>query len=424
MNLLVIDDNDEVLETLEIILDGEFDGMKFINHPKSALSLLREWPADLILLDMNFEVGINTGNEGLFWLNSILDQYPETVIILMTAFANVDLAVRALKRGAFDFITKPWENHRLLATLEAGKKLAGSKNQIRDLKEKNKALTNDIDKEIFFGISERMKLLYENLLTVSQTDANILLTGENGTGKTLFAREIHKNSVRCSESFMSVDMPSLSETVFESELFGHKKGAFTDAKENRIGRFKATDGGTLFLDELGDLPSNQQTKLLSALHNRAITPLGSNVAEEINIRLITATNRNLEQLVKEGKFRQDLFYRINTIVFNIPPLRERREDIPAFIEYFLEKHKKKYHKDVAISEAELKRFSAYSWPGNIRELEHTIERGVILSNSGWIRFDNTEVNEIPNKNETPLSLAEIEKEGNSTGPKNTKRKYK
>ncbi|MEN1785841.1 MAG: sigma-54 dependent transcriptional regulator, partial [Bacteroidota bacterium] len=343
---------------------------------------------DIILLDMNFSAGVNTGNEGLFWLNEIKKRAPHTAIIMMTAYGAVDLAVRALKQGASDFVLKPWNNERLLATVKSAFELRRSKKEIHALKKKEKGLKQVIngEKSAIIGKSKALESVLQLVGKVAKTDVNVLITGENGTGKELIARELHRLSVRSDEVFIGVDMGSISENLFESELFGHQKGAFTDAKEDRAGKFEAAHKGSLFLDEMGNLSLQTQAKLLSAIQNRSIVRVGSNKSISVDIRLICATNCNLEQMVADGSFREDLLYRINTIHIEVPPLRNREGDILVLADHFLKRFASKYDKPaLRIDQEAQEKLLEYKWPGNIRELQHTMERAVILSESDVLK---------------------------------------
>ena len=332
----------------------------------------------------NFSAGINSGNEGLFWLSEIKKADEELPVVLFTAYADIDLAVKALKGGATDFVVKPWDNAKLLATLQSAYSLRQSRKEVKKLREKQSVLNRDIQKEedICWGKSPAMQRLLTMIKKVAVTDANVLITGENGTGKELIAKMIHRYSPRAAETLIIVDMGAVTETLFESELFGHVKGAFTDAKADRSGKFEAADGGSLFLDEIGNLSYPLQAKLLSALQTRHITRVGSNKSISVDIRLISATNKNLFKSVKKGEFREDLLYRINTIHLEVPPLRERREDIPQLADFFLRRLARKYGKsDLKLGEKALCKLESYAWPGNVRELEHAIEKAVILSDN-------------------------------------------
>jgi DNA-binding NtrC family response regulator len=364
---------------------------------------------------MNFAAGINTGNEGIFWLSKILKLDPDAIVILITAYGDINLAVQSIKEGATDFITKPWDTEKLLATLNTAYELRQSKLKVDSLKNKQKQLTEDIDKRfyMFTGTSKAMEQVYQTINKVAHTDANVLILGENGTGKELIAREIHKKSKRSSEVFMSVDMGSLTETLFESEIFGHVKGAFTDAKEDKAGRFETASGGTLFLDEIGNLPLTLQSKLLSVLQNRQITRLGSNKVISIDIRLISATNKPIYDMVEENLFREDLLYRINTIQIEVPPLRIRKDDIPGLVNYFLREYSNRYEKPLLKITADAYELLVnYSWPGNVRELKHTVEKAVILSESDVLKPEDFYLRQQKpddNKKSDSLKLADAEK---------------
>lgn len=383
-NILIVDDNKNVLSALRILLSDYFENIVLLTSPNTLMSELRDKNPDVVLLDMNFSAGINSGNEGLFWLSEIKKADEELSVVLFTAYADIDLAVKALKVGATDFVVKPWDNAKLLATLQSAYSLRQSRKEVKKLREKQSVLNRDIQKEedICWGKSPAMQRLLTMIKKVAVTDANVLITGENGTGKELIAKMIHRYSPRAAETLISVDMGAVTETLFESELFGHVKGAFTDAKADRSGKFEAADGGSLFLDEIGNLSYPLQAKLLSALQTRHITRVGSNKSISVDIRLISATNKNLFKSVKKGEFREDLLYRINTIHLEVPPLRERREDIPQLADFFLRRLARKYGKsDLKLGEKTLCKLESYAWPGNVRELEHAIEKAVILSDN-------------------------------------------
>ena len=383
-NILIVDDNKNVLSALRILLSDYFENIVLLTSPNTLMSELWDKNPDVVLLDMNFSAGINSGNEGLFWLSEIKKADEELPVVLFTAYADIDLAVKALKGGATDFVVKPWDNAKLLATLQSAYSLRQSRKEVKKLREKQSVLNRDIQKEedICWGKSPAMQRLLTMIKKVAVTDANVLITGENGTGKELIAKMIHRYSPRAVETLISVAMGAVIETLFESELFGHVKGAFTDAKADRSGKFEAADGGSLFLDEIGNLSYPLQAKLLSALQTRHITRVGSNKSISVDIRLISATNKNLFKSVKEGEFREDLLYRINTIHLEVPPLRERREDIPQLADFFLRRLARKYGKsDLKLGEKTLCKLESYAWPGNVRELEHAIEKAVILSDN-------------------------------------------
>ena len=383
-NILIVDDNKNVLSALRILLSDYFENIVLLTSPNTLMSELRDKNPDVVLLDMNFSAGINSGNEGLFWLSEIKKADEELPVVLFTAYADIDLAVKALKGGATDFVVKPWDNAKLLATLQSAYSLRQSRKEVKKLREKQSVLNRDIQKEedICWGKSPAMQRLLTMIKKVAVTDANVLITGENGTGKELIAKMIHRYSPRAAETLIIVDMGAVTETLFESELFGHVKGAFTDAKADRSGKFEAADGGSLFLDEIGNLSYPLQAKLLSALQTRHITRVGSDKSISVDIRLISATNKNLFKSVKKGEFREDLLYRINTIHLEVPPLRERREDIPQLADFFLRRLARKYGKsDLKLGEKALCKLESYAWPGNVRELEHAIEKAVILSDN-------------------------------------------
>jgi len=380
--ILVIDDNKSVLSALEILLQFEYSSVKTLFNPNQISSFPNLKDIDIVLLDMNFSAGVNSGNEGLYWLNEIKKKSPHTSVIMMTAYGAVDLAVKALKQGASDFILKPWNNERLLTTVKSALELRKSRREIHQLKKKEKELKQVINQEgtPIIGESTALKEVLHLVRKIARTDVNILITGENGTGKELIARELHRLSDRKNEVFINVDMGSISDSLFESELFGHTKGSFTDAKEDRTGKFEAANQGTLFLDEIGNLSLQAQSKLLSAIQNKSIVKVGSNKAVQVDIRLICATNCHLDQMVQEGLFREDLLYRINTIHLEVPALRDRKEDILILADYFLNKYAGKYNKPgLRINSMSQEKLMNYPWPGNIRELQHTLERAVILS---------------------------------------------
>ncbi|PKV49008.1 DNA-binding NtrC family response regulator [Aquimarina sp. MAR_2010_214] len=379
--VLIIDDNKSVLSALEILLQFEYKHIKTISNPNQISSMQNLSDFDIVALDMNFSAGVNTGNEGLFWLREIKKKAPHTSVIMMTAYGAVDLAVKALKEGATDFILKPWNNEKLLATIKSAFLLRKSRKEVQELKQKENHLKRVInqDSNYIIGNSKALTAVLNLVRKVAKTDVNVLITGENGTGKELIARELHRMSPRKNEVFIGVDMGSISETLFESELFGHTKGAFTDAKEDRAGKFEAANNGSLFLDEIGNLSLQTQAKLLSAIQNRTVVRVGSNKSIPVNIRLVCATNCNLNQMVDDGIFREDLLYRINTIHIEVPPLRERDNDILILADFYLKKFASKYGKpSLRINTTAEEKLMGYRWPGNVRELQHTIERAVIL----------------------------------------------
>lgn len=377
--LLIVDDNTNILSAVKMLTENYFEKVITLDSPKSLISIIQTESPDVILLDMNFHAGINTGNEGIFWLNEVNNKFPKIKVVLFTAYADIDLAVRAMKDGAFDFIVKPWNNEKLIETLQ------NAYNEGREKKKPSKP--NDIadESQMFWGNSPEMLRIKNIVERVSATDANIMITGENGTGKEVLAREIHRLSSRRNNEMISLDMGAIPETLFESELFGHKKGAFTDAHSDRMGKMEAANNSTLFMDEIGNMPLHLQAKLLTALQNRNITRLGTNSPINIDIRLITATNRNLFEMAEKAEFRQDLLFRINTIHINIPPLRNRKEDIIPLAEMFLKRYSEKYKKDnISISKSAEDRLMNHRWDGNIRELQHTIEKAVIMCDDNVI----------------------------------------
>ncbi|VAW18794.1 Two-component transcriptional response regulator, LuxR family [hydrothermal vent metagenome] len=411
--VLVIDDNKSVLSALEILLQFEYKTVDTISNPNQISSFPNLKDYDIVLLDMNFSAGINSGNEGLFWLREIKKKAPHISVIMMTAYGSVDLAVQALKEGASDFILKPWNNEKLLVTVKTAYELWKSQEEIHQLKQKESSLKQVINqnKSYIIGNSKALTSVLNLVRKVAKTNVNVLVTGENGTGKELIARELHGISERKNEVFIAVDMGSISESLFESELFGHTKGSFTDAKEDRAGKFEAANGGTLFLDEIGNLSLQTQAKLLSAIQNKVVVRVGSNKPISVDIRLVCATNCNLDQMVADGLFREDLLYRINTIRIEVPPLRERNEDVLVLADFYLNRYTAKYGKQgLRINQAAQERLMAYKWPGNIRELLHTIERAVILSEGNVLKPADflLNVNAITSVENGPDTLEEME----------------
>jgi len=387
-SILVVDDNKSILSALEILLVPEFGDVTLISNPNQILQELRKKEYNLVILDMNFTAGIKSGNEGIYWLGKVKEADPDISLVMITAYGDIDIAVKALKAGASDFVVKPWDNEKLLATLRLALQLNFSKREVNHLRKKESELKKALVPEgrYIMGSSPQIMHVMNLVRKVAKTDANILITGENGTGKELIAQEIHRLSNRSKELMISVDMGAITETLFESELFGHIKGAFTDARENRQGKFEIAHKGTLFLDEIGNLSFHLQAKLLAALENRQITRIGSNEPIPVDIRLICATNRNIESMVRDGLFREDLLYRINTIQIELPPLRERGRDIILLSEFFLRKYSHKYNKgELRINQQGLDKMMDYAWPGNIRELQNTIEKAVILSDTAVIK---------------------------------------
>ena len=411
--ILIVDDNKNVLSALRILLDNYFEQVFLLSSPNTLIYTLREKNPDIVLLDMNFSAGINTGNEGLYWLSEIKKIDSEIPVVLFTAYADIELAVKALKLGATDFVVKPWDNTKLLATLQAAYELRISKKEVKKLREKQSVLNQEQNKDdICWGQSEQMKNLLSLIDKVACTDANILITGENGTGKELIAKKIHYSSLRANETLINLDIGSITESLFESELFGQVKGAFTDARTERAGKIEAADKGTLFLDEIGNLSYSLQAKLLTALQSRQVVRVGGNKSIPVDIRLISATNKDLFQSVHEGEFREDLLYRINTIHIEVPPLRERSEDIKLLAEFFLDKFSKKYNKpDMVLSDKAIKKLENYLWPGNVRELQHAIEKAVILSDSNVLEDYDFHTRRVDDRNSVidSITIEEMEK---------------
>ena len=373
--LIIVDDNRGILSAVKLLTEKHFASVVGLSSPNLLISELRLQGADVVLLDMNFTAGINSGNEGLYWLKQVVEKFPETKVVLFTAYADIDLAVKSMQFGAVDFVVKPWDNDRLITSLRNAYNMSQGENR------KRKKESNARDEvPMFWGQSEAMSRVRDIVDKVATTDANILITGENGTGKEVLAREIHRRSLRRQSPMVSIDMGAIPESLFESELFGHKKGAFTDAHTDREGKFLVANGGTLFLDEIGNLSQQSQQKMLVALQNRSIVPLGSDEAVAVDIRLIAATNRDLFKMVGEGDFRQDLLYRINTIHIELPPLRQRKEDILPLAEIFLTRYANRYNKgELRFTEEAQQALKEYLWEGNIRELQHTVEKAVIMA---------------------------------------------
>jgi len=382
--ILIVDDNEDILTAASLLLKNHMELVHIEKNPNMIPNLLMNESYDVILLDMNFSKDMTSGSEGFLWLDKILEIDSSAVVILITAYGDVEMAVNAIKKGATDFILKPWQNEKLLATISSALQLRKSKLEIGRLRQQQKQLSAELDQKFqdIIGKQPAILKIFESIEKVAETDANVLILGENGTGKELIARALHRQSTRGDKVFINVDLGSINENLFESELFGHMKGAFTDAKSDHAGRFEIASGGTLFLDEIGNLPLNLQAKLLNVLQNRQVTRVGSNKPLPIDIRLICATNLSISNLVASDQFRQDLFYRINTVEINIPPLRERKDDIPLLSDYFLKIYSKKYNKKVkAISTSTHNKLEKYLWPGNIRELQHALERAIIMSDS-------------------------------------------
>jgi len=416
--IIAIDDNQEILLSIRVALSKHFEEVRlFVSPSDEVLSEIATGRYDAVLLDMNFTTGATNGAEGLNFLQKIISADSSISVVMITAYGDINIAVDAMKLGATDFVLKPWENKKLIATLNSALNLCKSRREVNELKLTRTALANDIDQPFIniIGESSSMKRVFSAIEKVASTDANVLILGENGTGKELVARAIHRLSQRLNQLFVSVDMGAIPETLFESELFGHQKGAFTDAKENRQGRFEMASGGTLFLDEIANIPLTLQSKLLGVLQTRQVQRLGSVTPKDIDIRLISATNLSVQQLVDEGRFRQDLYYRINTIEITLPPLRERDDDILLLANHYLSVNSRKYGKtNLKFSKAAQRLLYTYAWPGNVRELAHAIERAVIMTDSSTIEPESIflashgqEKNQAAKAN---LSIDEVEKQ--------------
>ena len=382
--ILVVDDNAGIRSALKILLPMRFEEVELIASPKELMSVMRNFKPEVVLLDMNFETDINTGNEGLYWLSELKRDFTETEVVLFTAYADIALAVEGMKRGAFDFVVKPWDNAKLLGILEEACK--------KHRKTTGKASTAESAPAMRWGESEAIKQLHEMVLKVAPTDATVLITGENGTGKDVLANEIHRLSRRSAKQMVGVDIGAITDTLFESEMFGHVKGAFTDAHADHIGKFEQANGTTLFLDEIGNVPLSQQAKLLRVIQNRSVTKVGDTKAMPIDIRLICATNMDLAAMVKEGRFREDLYYRINTVTLHLPALRERTDEIIPLAEAFVQQYAEKYHRAAQdLSEEAKQLLLRCRWSGNIRELHGCIEKAVIYSETEWVRAEDLQI---------------------------------
>lgn len=396
--ILVVDDNQGIRAALKILLPPHFEEVKLIASPAVLISTVESMKPNAVLLDMNFKTDINTGNEGLFWITQLKKMQPTMEVVLFTAYADIALAVEGMRRGAFDFIVKPWDNEKLISTLHSACDKA--------LKIKNKEpQTTETEQKMFWGNSEAIKIIHHQAEKIAPTDATVLITGENGTGKDLLAKEIHRMSLRRSKPMVCVDAGAIPETLFESEFFGHVKGAFTDAHTDHVGKFEQANGGTLFLDEIGNIPLHLQAKLLRAIQNRNITKVGDNKLIPIDIRLICATNMNLEQMVKDGHFREDLYYRINIMTLHLPPLRERIDEIYSLSMIFLERFAQQYHRNVkGLSDDAVELLQNYHWNGNIRELQNQIEKAVILSENDVLQPKDFEINTVDFQDTTNTSI--------------------
>jgi len=416
--ILIVDDNTDILFALRLLLKKHFEIVHTQPNPEMIPALMSKVDYDVILLHMNFTKDASSGKEGFDWLDKILKIDPQSIVIFITAYGDVGGAVKAIKQGALDFITKPWQNEKLLATVSSAVKLKKSKDEVKELKTKQESLTEIINTPQtmpdFIGESEEMKKVFSTIQKVAETDASVLILGENGTGKELVARALHKYSQRKNEIFIGVDLGAVTETLFESEMFGHVKGAFTDAKTDRPGRFEVASGGTIFLDEIGNLPLPIQAKLLRVLELREVTRVGSSKPTKFDVRLICATNMPLQKMIAEGNYREDLLYRINTVEIVIPPLRERNGDIPILCDYFIKIYAKKYRKNLKkVSAAAIKKLQLHPWPGNVRELQHSLERAVIMSDGGMLQPEDFILSGRSSKNNDmeldTFNLDEVEK---------------
>lgn len=403
--ILVVDDNVSIRQTLKLLLPMYFEKVETIPSPSTLIATIGSFKPDVVLLDMNFKTEVNTGNEGLYWLREVKEIAPNVEVVLFTAYADIELAVEGMKRGAFDFIVKPWNNEKLVSILTAAcnkskkeKSINQTKSEFIDKQGKNRTPSKTQSNGMFWGGSQAMAQIRRIVEKTAPTDAVILITGENGTGKDVMAREIHALSLRSNKPMVAVDAGAIPETLFESELFGYMKGAFTDARTDHAGKFEQADGGTLFLDEIGNIPLHLQAKLLRALQSRSIVRVGGTQEKPIDIRLICATNMNLEQLVHEGRFREDLFYRINTVHIELPPLRDRSEDILPMAERFMKENAEKYHRQLTeIDVAAQKMLLEHRWSGNIRELQNCIEKAVIMSESEILTIGDLQLNVAKNE---------------------------
>lgn len=408
-HILVVDDDEFILLSIKMLLEPHFDSVTTVNHPKKIFPILSEIQIDVLFLDMNYQTGDSSGKTGMEWIEKIYQLDPTISIVPVTAYGDVSIAVEAVRLGAVDFLIKPWQNEKLLITALSARKLNFQRRKLDRLRVVSTQPTDSLDRII--GVSEAITQIKNLIRKVAPTDASVLILGENGSGKELVAQAIHELSERNSDPLVSVDLGAVSTSLFESELFGHAKGAFTDARSERIGKIEAASGGTLFFDEIGNLPLAQQAKLLRVLQQQVVTKVGSSIPVQIDFRLVSATNMSLDGMMKEGKFREDLHYRINTIEIHLPPLRERIEDIGLLARHFLAVYSRKYQRtDLRITENLIRRLQHYQWPGNIRELQHAMERAVIMSSeeqllpSDFFFLDQ----EVPDSPSGSLNLEELE----------------
>ncbi|MDR2212947.1 MAG: sigma-54 dependent transcriptional regulator [Pseudomonadales bacterium] len=414
-SILIVDDDSDVLLAAEMVLKKEFTEVRTESDPARLGKLLRQQAIDVVLLDMNFVTGVTSGQEGLNWLQFIKTHSPATQVVLMTAYGSLNLAEAAIKQGASDFVVKPWENAKLVATIGAALAHSQSAAEVLQLKTQRKLLNQFLGRDfgLIVGESPALRALQANIEKVADTDANVLILGENGTGKELIARALHARSKRAEQAFVNVDLGAIAPSLFESELFGHVKGAFTDAQAARSGRFEIASNGTLFLDEIGNIDMQMQAKLLGVLQSRSVSRVGSDQPVAVDVRLICATNMPLHEMVEEYRFRQDLLYRINTVELRVPPLRERLSDIPLLIEHFITLFNRKYHKSVkGVSAEAMRKLQAYEWPGNIRELQHAIERALIMGEHEQLQAEDftLAVKKAAARDSINLNLEVVEKE--------------
>jgi len=413
-HILIVDDDEHVVLTSKVILKNYFENIETLSTPKTLESKLKQQDFDVILLDMNFQAGVTSGNEGIFWMNRIHQLSPQTQVVMQTAYGDIELAVKSIKEGAVDFLPKPWDKEKLVTTVLNAYQQAIARKENRELKSKQKALQHHLNQnhQPFIASSASMQSVIKTIEQVASTDANVLILGENGTGKEVAARALHSQSNRSEEPFISVDLGAVPPSLFESEMFGHEKGAFTDAKEPRIGKFELANRGTLFLDEIGNLSPELQVKLLSVLQSRKVSKVGSNKVIDLDVRVICATNSPIYEAVKIGAFRQDLFYRIKTVEIKLPPLRERKEDIPLLVNHYLLDFSKRYNKELKVDSALVLQLTKYHWPGNIRELQHAVERAVILSKQSVLKQDDFQLSPSSEtiEPEKTLNLTSVERE--------------
>lgn len=412
--ILIVDDDEHVLLTARMILKNYFENVETLNSPKTLDTRLKQQDVEVILLDMNFMAGVTSGNEGIFWMNRVRQLSPQTQVVMQTAYGDIELAVKSIKEGAVDYLPKPWDKEKLVTTTLNAYQQAVARKENRELKTKQKALQQHLNQHThaLIAAAPSMQPVLMAIEQVAPTDANVLILGENGTGKEVIARTIHQQSTRVSEPFIVVDLGAVPANLFESEMFGHEKGAFTDAKETRIGKFELANKGTLFLDEIGNLSQDLQVKLLSVIQSRTVTRLGSNKPIALDVRLVCATNAPILELVQQGAFRQDLFYRIKTVEIQLPPLRERKEDIPLLVDHYLDEYTRRYHKALTMDPSLLQHLIQYHWPGNIRELQHAVERAVILSKNSILTINDFQLvaPRESNNHERTLRLTDMERE--------------